>query len=77
MRSLGHGGGLHLRPNAQQVAAPDLRDLLLGIPAPLQFHSNGPGFTCMVPPLNPAAAAESHDDSGIRQGDPALERPGG
>ncbi len=49
---------LALTQHPQQIAAPELRDLRLGVTTPHQLERHVEGFTGVVPPLNPTAAVE-------------------
>src|SRR6267378_5669443 len=59
------GDLLHVAPDAQQIAAPDLGDLLLGVAAAHQFERDVERVGRAVPAVDAAAAVEVRRDADV------------
>src|SRR5436853_7549067 len=60
---------LHFAPDAQQVAAPDLADLLLGVAAAHELERHVERFGRAVPAVHAAAAVEVRRDADVIDAD--------
>src|SRR6188472_1596607 len=60
---------LDLAPDAKQIAAPDLRDLLFGVAPSHQFERHVEGFVGAVPAVDAAAAVEVRGDADVIDAD--------
>ena len=63
------GDLLDLAPDTQQVAAPDLRDLLLGITPPHKLERDVEGLRSAVPAFDAPAAVEIRGDADVVDSD--------
>src|SRR5262249_23347513 len=60
---------LRFAPDAQEIAAPQLSDVALGVPAAQQFGGDVRGFTLVLPSRHAAAVIEIGSDADVIDAD--------